>query len=58
MCVFNFYNLYYCSSPICNDIIGCRGDGVRLALRVRVWSYPEDTCAVWSMLAVTYKCVL
>ena len=51
-------SLYTCRSAVCGDIIGCRGDSVRLAIRVRVWVYPEDLCAVWCMLAVTYRSVL
>ncbi|XP_065675020.1 centrosomal protein of 76 kDa-like isoform X1 [Hydra vulgaris] len=45
-------------APACNDIICCRGDQVKLALRVRVFPYPERTCVVWIMFAVKYKSVL
>lgn len=44
--------------PICEEIVRCRGDSVRLALRVRVFVYPEDTCAVWLMFACKYRSVL
>ena len=37
------------------DILRARGDGVRFALRCRVYPYPEDTYAVWVMLAVKYE---
>ena len=44
----------YCRSPVCADIIGCRGDHVRHAVRVKVYPYPEDVYAVWVMFAVKY----
>uniref|UniRef100_A0A672H546 Centrosomal protein of 76 kDa n=1 Tax=Salarias fasciatus TaxID=181472 RepID=A0A672H546_SALFA len=45
-------------SPFCEEIICCRGDHVRLAVRVRVCVYPEDVCAVWLMFACKYRSVL
>ena len=45
-------------SPVGGDIIGCRGDSVRLAVCVKVYPYPEDVQAVWIMLAVTYQSIL
>ena len=45
-------------SPVCVDIIGCRGDHVRHAVRVKVYPYPEDVCAVWVMFAVKYQSVV
>jgi len=45
-------------SPMCEEIICCRGDQVRLAVRVRIFPYPERACAVWIMFAVKYKSVL
>ncbi|EDV29045.1 uncharacterized protein TRIADDRAFT_18537 [Trichoplax adhaerens] len=45
-------------SPVCEEILGCRGDLVRLALRVRIFTYAEDVSAVWIMFAVTYRSVL
>ncbi|XP_065064875.1 centrosomal protein of 76 kDa-like [Rhopilema esculentum] len=45
-------------SPICEDIICCRGDQVRLAVRTRIFTYPEETMAVWIMFAVKYKSIL
>ena len=47
-----------CRSPVCHDILGCHGDQVRLAVRVRVYPYPEDICAVWVMFAVKYRSIL
>ena len=44
-------------SSICQDIVSCRGDEVKLALRVKIHSYPEDMKAVWVMFAVTYRSV-
>ncbi|TRY84949.1 hypothetical protein DNTS_019027, partial [Danionella cerebrum] len=45
-------------SPFCEEIVCCRGDHVRLAVRVRVFAYPESTCAVWIMFACKYRSVL
>lgn len=45
-------------SPVCEEILNCRGDHVRLALRVRVFPYPESACAVWIMFACKYKSVV
>uniref|UniRef100_A0A3P8W8W3 Centrosomal protein of 76 kDa n=1 Tax=Cynoglossus semilaevis TaxID=244447 RepID=A0A3P8W8W3_CYNSE len=45
-------------SSFCQEIVGCRGDSVRLAVRVRVFVYPENACAVWLMLACKYRSVL
>lgn len=45
-------------SPVCEEIINCRGDHVRLAVRVRVFTYPESACATWIMFACKYKSVL
>ena len=43
---------------MCADIIGCRGDCVRHAVRVKLYPYPEDVCAVWVMFAVKYHSVV
>ncbi|KAM4687677.1 centrosomal protein of 76 kDa [Discoglossus pictus] len=45
-------------SPFCDEIISCRGDQMRLAVRVRVFTYPESACAVWIMFACKYRSVL
>ncbi|XP_056618560.1 centrosomal protein of 76 kDa [Triplophysa dalaica] len=45
-------------SPFCEEIVCCRGDHVRLAVRVRVFAYPESACAVWIMFASKYRSVL
>nr|XP_032826957.1 centrosomal protein of 76 kDa [Petromyzon marinus] len=45
-------------SPFCDEIVSCRGDEVRLAVRTRVFVYPENACAVWIMFACTYRSVL
>ena len=45
-------------APVCSEIINCRGDQVRLAVRVRVYPYPESSCAAWVMFACRYKSVL
>jgi hypothetical protein len=39
----------------CADILGARGDSLRFGLRVKVFAYAENVCAVWVMLAVKYK---
>lgn len=51
------YCIMYRSS-ICQEIVGCRGDGVEHSLRVSVYKYPEDVVAVWMMLAVKYRSVV
>ena len=48
----NFEMFVVSRSPVCEEIICCRGDHVRLAVRVRVFTYPESACAVWIMFAV------
>ncbi|XP_023669330.1 centrosomal protein of 76 kDa [Paramormyrops kingsleyae] len=45
-------------SPFCDEIVCCRGDQVRLAVRVRVYTYAESACAVWIMFACKYRSVL
>ena len=44
-------------SPVCEEIINCGGDCVRLAVRVRVFTYPESACATWIMYACKYKAI-
>ena len=45
-------------SAIGEEIITCRGDQVKLALRVKVFAYPESTLATWVMLACRYKIIV
>ncbi|XP_002130643.2 centrosomal protein of 76 kDa-like [Ciona intestinalis] len=45
-------------NTICSEIIECRGDRVRLAVRVLVSLFPDDVSATWVMFACTYKSVL
>ncbi|KAL4235276.1 Centrosomal protein of 76 kDa [Mactra antiquata] len=45
-------------SPICEEIVHCRGDHVRFGVRVRVYPYPESACATWVMFACKYKSVI
>ncbi|XP_048752411.1 centrosomal protein of 76 kDa-like [Ostrea edulis] len=45
-------------SPVCEEIINCRGDHVRLGIRVKVYPYPENALATWIMFACKYKSVL
>lgn len=45
-------------SPFCEEVVSCRGDHVRLAVRVRVFPYVESACAVWIMFACKYRSVL
>lgn len=49
---------FLCRSPFCEEVVCCRGDHVRLAVRVRVFAYPENACAVWLMFACKYRSVL
>nr|XP_039267473.1 centrosomal protein of 76 kDa-like [Styela clava]XP_039267474.1 centrosomal protein of 76 kDa-like [Styela clava] len=45
-------------NQVCSEILGCRGDSVRLAVRVQVFVFPEDAVATWVMFACKYKSVL
>jgi centrosomal protein CEP76 len=45
-------------SSICEEIIRCRGDQVKLAVRVKVVAYPESAVATWVMFACRYKIVV
>lgn len=56
--VFSISLFFWHRSPFCKDIVSCRGDHVRLAVRVRVFTYPENACAVWLMFACKYCSVL
>jgi centrosomal protein CEP76 len=42
-------------AQIASDILNTRGDHVNFALRVKIFAYPEDICAVWVMLAVKFR---
>ncbi|CAF1509539.1 unnamed protein product, partial [Rotaria sordida] len=42
---------------LCEEIVCCHGDQVRLAVRVRVFTYPENALATWMMFACRYKSV-
>lgn len=54
----NLFSSVSLRSPFCEEIVCCRGDHVRLAVRVRVFAYPESACAVWIMFACKYRSVL
>lgn len=45
-------------SAVGEEIIKIRGDQVRLALRVKVFTYPESVIAVWVMFACSYKLII
>ncbi|CAH8828523.1 unnamed protein product [Trichobilharzia szidati] len=45
-------------SQLCRDILGCRGDHVRFALGLRVYSYAENATVTWVILACLYKSVI
>jgi centrosomal protein CEP76 len=45
-------------SSICEEIITCRGDQVKLAIRAKVYTYPESTIATWVMFACRYKIIV
>ena len=44
--------------PAFQDMVRQRGDEVRLALRAKVFCYPEDTVSVWIVAAVCYRSIL
>lgn len=44
--------------PLCEEIVKVRGDQVRLAVRVKVFAYPEAVLAVWVMFACCYKLII
>lgn len=56
--ILSVFSCFLHRSPFCKDIVSCRGDHVRLAVRVRVFTYPENACAVWLMFACKYCSVL
>ena len=43
---------------VAEEIVTCRGDQVKLALRVKVIAYPENAVATWVMLACRYKIIV
>jgi centrosomal protein CEP76 len=45
-------------SSVCEEIVACRGDQIKLALRVKVFTYPDNAIAVWVMFACRYKMVV
>jgi centrosomal protein CEP76 len=45
-------------SAVGEEIVQCRGDQVKLALRVRIFPYPESTIANWVMISCRYKIVV
>jgi len=44
--------------PTAVEVLRARGDHVRHSLHVKIFPYPEDTIALWVMLAVTFRSVL
>lgn len=44
--------------PMCKDILGARGDHVIHGVHATAFAYPEETFAVWVMIATTYRAVL
>jgi len=45
-------------SRIGYEVLAAKGDMVKHALRVKVVPYPENICAVWVMIAVSFKAPL
>merc|ERR1719352_1982403 len=43
------------AGDLSRDVLDTQGEQVTHALRVRVFPYAENVCAVWVMLAVHYK---
>jgi centrosomal protein CEP76 len=46
--------LAFLRAKACVDILATRADQVRFALQIKVFSYPENVCAVWAMVACKY----
>ena len=46
------------ASQSCEEIVKCRGDSVRLAVRIKVVAFPENALSIWLMLACKYKSIL
>ena len=42
-------------SPVALSIMQCAADQARLALRLRIFVYPDDVCAVWLMIASRHR---
>jgi len=40
------------------EVLAAKGDMVKHALRVKIVAYPENICAVWVMIASSYKAAL
>ncbi|XP_076372984.1 centrosomal protein of 76 kDa-like [Tachypleus tridentatus] len=45
-------------STLGEEIICCRGDEVRMAVRAHVYAYPENILSVWIMFSTKYKCIM
>ncbi|XP_067934415.1 centrosomal protein of 76 kDa-like isoform X2 [Watersipora subatra] len=45
-------------SKTCSDVLLCRGDHVKLAVRVCVYPYPESAVATWIMFACRYQSIM
>ncbi|XP_076826119.1 centrosomal protein of 76 kDa-like [Clavelina lepadiformis] len=43
---------------VCSDIVECRGDDIKLAVRVHITTFPDDAVATWIMFACRYCSVL
>ncbi|CAH8464457.1 unnamed protein product [Heterobilharzia americana] len=42
-------------SQMCRDILGCRGDHVKFALGLRIYSYAESAVVTWVIFACLYN---
>jgi centrosomal protein CEP76 len=46
--------LYFLKSKMGLNILECRGDHVRHAVRCKIYLYPENTCSVWVCIAASF----
>lgn len=45
-------------SEVCSDLITSHGDELELAIKIRIYPYPENVVACWVMFACQYRCIL
>ncbi|KAL5262365.1 hypothetical protein ACHWQZ_G007920 [Mnemiopsis leidyi] len=45
-------------SEVCSDLITSHGDELELAVKIRIYPYPENVVACWVMFACQYRCIL
>ena len=45
-------------SDVCQEVVRSAGEKCVLAIKVKVYTYPEDVLAVWVMIAAQYMCIM